>query len=161
LAAVTHRHSAVQAWPAPLTALFQQAVSVFTFDTDHLWTFFGLFGQLLFTSRMIVQWLTSERMKKSVVPVSFWLLSLVGSLILLVYGIRQREIVIIVGQATGCIVYVRNLQLIATERRRAVREATVAAFGDEEIRPAPAAGIPQAANVPTPAAAMLSPSALQ
>ena len=61
---------------------------------------------------MLVQWLTSEKSKRSVVPVSFWWMSLVGATMLLVYFIWRRDIVGILGQATGWIIYIRNLVLI-------------------------------------------------
>jgi lipid-A-disaccharide synthase-like uncharacterized protein len=81
-----------------------------------VWVAIGLCGQLLFTSRMIVQWFTSEKSKRSVVPVSFWWMSLAGATMLLVYFIWRRDIVGILGQATGWIVYVRNLLLIRRSR---------------------------------------------
>jgi lipid-A-disaccharide synthase-like uncharacterized protein len=77
-----------------------------------VWVAVGLSGQLLFTSRMLVQWFTSERSKRSIVPVSFWWMSLVGATMLLVYFIWRRDLVGILGQMTGWIIYVRNLALI-------------------------------------------------
>ncbi len=77
----------------------------------------GLTGQILFMSRFYVQWLASERAGRSVVPVSFWWLSLGGSTLLLAYGILRPEPVIIVGQVGGFI-YLRNLMLIRREQRR-------------------------------------------
>ena len=76
------------------------------------WVAIGLLGQLLFTGRMLVQWLTSEKSRRSVVPVSFWWMSLLGATMLLVYFIWRRDIVGILGQATGWIIYIRNLILI-------------------------------------------------
>ncbi len=76
------------------------------------WVALGLGGQLLFTGRMLVQWLSSEREKRSVVPESFWWMSLIGATMLLVYFIWRRDIVGILGQATGWIIYIRNLVLI-------------------------------------------------
>ena len=80
------------------------------------WVALGLLGQLLFTGRMLVQWLTSEQSKRSVIPVSFWWMSLAGATMLLVYFIWRRDIVGILGQATGWIIYVRNLILIRRSR---------------------------------------------
>ena len=80
------------------------------------WVAVGLLGQLLFTGRMLVQWLTSEKSKRSVMPVSFWWMSLVGATMLLVYFIWRRDIVGILGQATGWIIYIRNLVLIRRSR---------------------------------------------
>jgi lipid-A-disaccharide synthase-like uncharacterized protein len=80
------------------------------------WVAVGLVGQLLFTGRMLVQWLTSEKSRRSVVPVSFWWMSLVGATMLLVYFIWRRDIVGILGQGTGWIIYIRNLILIKRSR---------------------------------------------
>jgi lipid-A-disaccharide synthase-like uncharacterized protein len=77
------------------------------------WLAVGFAGQLLFTSRFLVQWITSERRGQSVVPVAFWWLSLGGAALLLAYAIYRRDPVFILGQAFGFVVYVRNLALIA------------------------------------------------
>ncbi len=81
-----------------------------------VWVAIGLSGQLLFTGRMLVQWFTSEKSKRSVVPVSFWWMSLVGATMLLIYFIWRRDIVGILGQSTGWIIYLRNLVLIRRSR---------------------------------------------
>lgn len=81
-----------------------------------VWVALGLGGQLLFTGRMLVQWLVSEKSRRSVVPVSFWWMSLIGSTMLLVYFIWRRDIVGILGQGTGWIIYIRNLVLIRRSR---------------------------------------------
>lgn len=90
------------------------------------WVALGLLGQLLFTGRMLVQWLASEKSKRSVIPVSFWWMSLVGASMLAVYFIWRRDAVGFLGQATGWIVYGRNLWLIRKERKRHGAEATMA-----------------------------------
>ncbi len=77
-----------------------------------LWVVLGLAGQLLFALRMIVQWLVSERERRSVVPVVFWWISLAGASLLLVYFIWRKDLVGILGQATGWAIYLRNLVLI-------------------------------------------------
>ena len=76
------------------------------------WVSMGLLGQLLFTGRMLIQWIASEKSKRSVVPVAFWWLSLVGAAMLTIYFIWRKDIVWIVGQGTGLFIYVRNLVLI-------------------------------------------------
>ena len=81
-----------------------------------IWVAIGLSGQLLFTGRMLIQWFTSEKSKRSVVPISFWWMSLIGATMLLVYFIWRRDIVGILGQTTGWIIYVRNLILISRSR---------------------------------------------
>ncbi|MEL7211071.1 MAG: lipid-A-disaccharide synthase N-terminal domain-containing protein [Pseudomonadota bacterium] len=81
------------------------------------WVAFGLFGQLLFTGRFLVQWIASERAKRSVVPIAFWYFSIGGGLILLAYAIYRQDPVFILGQSMGLFIYLRNLWLIRVERR--------------------------------------------
>ena len=80
------------------------------------WVALGLGGQILFTGRMLVQWISSEKSRRSVVPVAFWWMSLIGASMLLVYFIWRRDIVGILGQATGWFIYIRNLVLIHKSR---------------------------------------------
>jgi lipid-A-disaccharide synthase-like uncharacterized protein len=86
---------------------------------DKLWVAVGFIGQAVFSARFIVQWIVSERRKKSVIPVSFWFLSIVGSLVLLSYAIHRRDPVFMLGQAGGMIVYTRNLWLILRGEKEA------------------------------------------
>ncbi len=79
---------------------------------------FGLLAQAIFMARMLVQWVASERARRSVVPVAFWWLSLAGAAMLLVYGVLRRDIVIILAQSFGLVVYIRNLALIRAEARQ-------------------------------------------
>jgi lipid-A-disaccharide synthase-like uncharacterized protein len=81
-------------------------------DTSSLWLAIGFLGQALFSARFILQWIVSEKRRKSVTPVAFWYFSLAGGVILLSYAIHRRDTVFIVGQAAGLLVYVRNLMLI-------------------------------------------------
>ena len=78
----------------------------------------GMLGQTLFFSRFLVQWLASEKKGRSVVPLSFWYLSIGGGGLLLVYALWRKDPVIVLGQTVGLFVYVRNLMLI--HRRKAV-----------------------------------------
>jgi lipid-A-disaccharide synthase-like uncharacterized protein len=77
-----------------------------------LWTFIGLFAQGLFMMRFVVQWIASERAKKSVVPHTFWYFSLSGGIILLIYAIHQEDPVFILGQGLGLFIYLRNIHFI-------------------------------------------------
>lgn len=77
-----------------------------------LWVVLGFGGQIVFTGRMIVQWLVSEKKGRSVVPPVFWWMSLVGATMLIVYFGWRKDIVGILGQATGWMIYVRNLWMI-------------------------------------------------
>ncbi|MFN0138267.1 MAG: lipid-A-disaccharide synthase N-terminal domain-containing protein [Phycisphaerae bacterium] len=79
---------------------------------------FGLLGQVVFMLRFVVQWFQSERAGRSVVPVAFWYLSIVGGGMLLVYGIIDVDPVIILGQSLGMAIYIRNLVLIHREKNR-------------------------------------------
>ncbi|MEM0913217.1 MAG: lipid-A-disaccharide synthase N-terminal domain-containing protein [Planctomycetota bacterium] len=72
----------------------------------------GLLGQALFAGRLIVQWLATERSRKSVVPTAFWWMALSGASMLVVYFVWRKDIVGILGQSTGWIIYVRNLYFI-------------------------------------------------
>lgn len=86
------------------------------------WLAVGFAGQAAFSSRFLVQWAVSERRKRSVIPVSFWWLSLVGGVLLLSYALARRDPVFILGQTAGVVVYARNLMLVRRERReRAVQ----------------------------------------
>ncbi len=80
------------------------------------WLAFGLFGQAAFFSRFLVQWLVSERARESVVPVSFWYLSLTGSVILLIYAIHRKEPVFMLAYLPNGFVYLRNIVLIRRKR---------------------------------------------
>ena len=80
--------------------------------TGLLWVLFGLLGQAVFMGRMIAQWLASERARSSVVPPVFWWISLIGSSMLMIYFIWRVEIVGLLGQTTGWLIYVRNLWFI-------------------------------------------------
>ena len=84
-----------------------------------LWIGIGLTGQLLFTSRFLVQWIASERRRESVVPVAFWWFSLAGGVTLLSYALWRHDPVFILGQAMGLVVYARNLALIHAKNREA------------------------------------------
>ena len=82
-----------------------------------LWLIIGFGGQAMFSMRFLIQWLSSERKKRSFIPVAFWYFSLAGGLMLLSYAIYRKDPVFIIGQAGGVLIYARNLQLIARERR--------------------------------------------
>ena len=77
----------------------------------------GYAGQALFTMRFVVQWIASERAKKSVFPVAFWFFSIGGGLLLFVYALTIKDPVFILGQGFGVFVYGRNLYFVYRERR--------------------------------------------
>ena len=78
---------------------------------------FGIAGQLCFFLRFLIQWAVSEKRKESVIPVSFWYLSLCGGLTLLAYAIYRSDPVFIIGQLGGTLVYCRNLMLISRSKK--------------------------------------------
>ncbi len=89
--------------------------------TDELiWLGIGFFGQSLFFSRWLLQWALSERREESHIPISFWYMSLIGSVIVLAYALHRVDPVFIAGQSVGAIVYVRNLILLHRAKKRAM-----------------------------------------
>jgi len=77
----------------------------------------GYAGQALFTMRFVVQWIASERARKSVFPIAFWFFSIGGGLLLFLYALTIRDPVFILGQGFGVFVYGRNLYFVYRERR--------------------------------------------
>jgi lipid-A-disaccharide synthase-like uncharacterized protein len=83
------------------------------------WVLLGLIAQALFTMRFLVQWIASERAGRSVIPMAFWLFSIGGGLLLLIYALYRKDIVFILGQAFGLFVYLRNLHFVLRDRKTA------------------------------------------
>lgn len=82
------------------------------------WTIFGLCGNILFSSRFFVQWYVSEKLGRSVIPVSFWYLSLVGSVVTSIYAIHLGSVPYILGVLPPTFIYARNLILIARGKNK-------------------------------------------
>ncbi|MFD2203763.1 lipid-A-disaccharide synthase N-terminal domain-containing protein [Shivajiella indica] len=80
-------------------------------EIESLLLTWGTIGQVIFTSRFVIQWLYSERINESAFPVSFWYISIVGAIIISVYAIFRKDAVLFIGQSFGLIVYFRNLYL--------------------------------------------------
>lgn len=80
------------------------------------WVILGFAGQALFSARFILQWMASEKARKSIIPVTFWYFSVLGGATLLVYAIYRQDPVFIAGQGAGLVIYARNLYLIYRER---------------------------------------------
>jgi lipid-A-disaccharide synthase-like uncharacterized protein len=76
-----------------------------------LWILFGFSGQILFSLRFIIQWLASEKAKKTVIPQSFWIYSILGSIVLSTYAIYRKDPVFILGQLPSVFIYFRNILL--------------------------------------------------
>jgi lipid-A-disaccharide synthase-like uncharacterized protein len=85
--------------------------------TELAWILAGICGQALFMVRFLIQWIASEKAKRSTIPVAFWWLSIGGAAILLAYAIWRADPVFILGQSMGFFIYARNLWLIHAERR--------------------------------------------
>ena len=114
--------------------------SATTFPLDHdgfmpfqenyqLWKVIGFAGLGTFQARWLVQWLYSEKHKESKVPIAFWYLSLIGSLLCLAYFLRQQDSVGIAGYMFSSVPYTRNLMLIYRKRRQDSDAAARAARG--------------------------------
>jgi lipid-A-disaccharide synthase-like uncharacterized protein len=89
-----------------------------------VWLITGFTGQAMFSARFMVQWLASERMKRSIIPEAFWYLSLVGGAVLLAYAIHRRDPIFILGQSVGCFIYLRNIYFVRREKlKRSASEA--------------------------------------
>lgn len=87
-----------------------------TIDSWTFWLVLGLLGQACFFARFLFQWLASERRGESVIPESFWWFSLLGCVLLLAYAIHKQDIVFILGQSFGSVVYLRNLHFIRRKK---------------------------------------------
>jgi len=102
------------------------------------WLIFGFGAQFLFMARFLVQWLASERAKRTVVPVSFWWLSLLGGISLGIYFMRRGDPVAIMGQLFPTLIYLRNLWLIYAERRQSheLHDETGSRLGSQRMQAA-------------------------
>jgi lipid-A-disaccharide synthase-like uncharacterized protein len=83
---------------------------------ETIWLGIGFLGQALFSARFIVQWLKSEKEKKSVFPIAFWYFSIGGGVTLLAYAIYREDPVFILGQGSGLFIYARNLYFVLNEK---------------------------------------------
>lgn len=120
-AVITERMEAWRSLPAIERTLlgFFNITSWFNF----IWVAVGLLGQAAFFGRMLAQWIMSEKRGESIVPEAFWWLSLIGGVSLFTYFVWRVDIVGVLGQSTGIVIYARNLRLIRKQRRRQARQA--------------------------------------
>ncbi len=98
-------------------ALLDWLYDVFVAQWD-FWVMWGFVAQFMFMMRFMIQWVASERVGRSIVPVAFWFFSIGGGALLLTYAIVKEDPVFIAGQSLGLIIYFRNLWLIYKEKRR-------------------------------------------
>lgn len=92
------------------------AMTLFGFDID-LWTLWGLMAQGVFFLSFVYQWYISEKEKKSIIPLGFWVLRIVASLMLIVYVVIRRDIVFLISLILQIAIYLRNISLIKNEEK--------------------------------------------
>lgn len=85
-------------------------MQIFNFNID-LWTIWGFFAQFVFFLSFVLQWVVSEREKKSIIPMSFWILRIVASFMLLLYVLYRKDIVFLISLVLQIAIYVRNIHL--------------------------------------------------
>jgi lipid-A-disaccharide synthase-like uncharacterized protein len=100
-----------------LSALQNYLHDVFIAQFDW-WVVLGFVAQALFSARFLVQWIASERAKRSVIPTAFWVFSIGGGVLLLIYSLYRRDPVFIAGQGLGLFIYLRNLYFVLRENRQ-------------------------------------------
>ena len=103
-----------------IDALLSWLYTVFVEGFD-IWVIWGLVAQSMFMMRFVVQWIASERARRSIVPIAFWFFSMAGGILLLTYAIVRQDPVFLAGQSLGLVIYSRTLWLIFAERRAAAR----------------------------------------
>ncbi|GIK19454.1 MAG: hypothetical protein AMXMBFR77_19210 [Phycisphaerales bacterium] len=113
----------MRAWQAR-PALERTLLGFFNISSwgNFVWIVVGLTGQACFFGRMLVQWVVSEKSRRSVVPAVFWWMSFFGGVTLFAYFVWRTDIVGVLGQSTGVVIYARNLRLIHKHNRRVRRD---------------------------------------
>ena len=97
--------------------------SFFFNDDIPFWlVIFGSAGQIIFTLRFVYQYFYSQRKHQSALPAGFWIISLIGSSVIIAYGLFRRDPVLILGQSFGFVAYIRNLMIGFKERKNEVRK---------------------------------------
>ncbi len=88
-----------------------------TSSAELVWLAIGFSAQLMFSMRFIVQWIASERARRSIVPELFWYFSFAGGLMLFGYALHRMDPVFILGQGTGLLIYSRNIYFIWSNKK--------------------------------------------
>lgn len=91
-----------------------------------MWLGLGFAAQMMFAMRFIIQWIASERVRRSIVPEAFWYFSFVGGLMLFIYAVRRMDPVFIMGQGLGLLIYSRNIYFIWHNKRLASESGAAA-----------------------------------
>ena len=107
-----HIESGVRGFASILLTVFPFLPASIETNPEQIMIIVGFAGQGLFAMRFIIQWLSSEKQAKSVIPVAFWYFSIGGGAVLLLYAIWRQDPVIICGQGLGLFIYLRNLYFI-------------------------------------------------
>jgi lipid-A-disaccharide synthase-like uncharacterized protein len=95
-------------------------VFVLRFDA---WAVLGFLAQAMFSARFLVQWIASERARRSIIPITFWWFSIAGGLLLFIYSLHRKDPVFILGQGGGLLIYVRNIMFVLREQRQEAASA--------------------------------------
>jgi lipid-A-disaccharide synthase-like uncharacterized protein len=90
-------------------------VFVVRFDA---WAVLGFMAQAMFSARFVVQWIASERARRSIIPTAFWWFSIAGGALLFIYSLHRKDPVFIAGQGAGLFIYARNIMFVLREQRR-------------------------------------------
>lgn len=93
--------------------------------TDLIWVGVGFFAQLMFTMRFVIQWIASEKARRSVVPELFWYFSLGGGALLFAYSIYRFDPVFMLGQGMGLVIYIRNIYFVWSHKKSEAAPGTV------------------------------------
>ena len=107
-----HIETGVRGFASILLTVFPFLPASIETNPEQIMIIVGFAGQGLFAMRFIIQWLSSEKQAKSVIPVAFWYFSIGGGAVLLLYAIWRQDPVIICGQGLGLFIYLRNLYFI-------------------------------------------------
>jgi lipid-A-disaccharide synthase-like uncharacterized protein len=81
------------------------------------WAMLGFLAQALFSARFLVQWIASERARRSIIPIAFWWFSIAGGILLFIYSLHRKDPVFIAGQGGGLLIYARNVMFVLREQR--------------------------------------------
>lgn len=87
-------------------------------NDSYIWYVIGFLGEAIFGSRMLVQWIASEKAKKNIVPELFWYLSLAGSVLVFVYALHLQDPVFVISKGAGLFVYIRNVVLLRNDQNQ-------------------------------------------
>lgn len=82
------------------------------------WVAFGLLGQFIFFSRVLLQWIASEKSKTIVIPISYWHLSIVGAIMLFIYSLHRQDFVFILAYILNILIFSRSLVIHTNQKKR-------------------------------------------